>query len=79
MLHEGPPEKDEASSDDGTGGESSTELDPGTSVEAAIGIYVAQICGELAQMAAKSEFNVLANLLFLAQVEAELWARASKD
>jgi hypothetical protein len=58
---------------------SPTELSSGTSVEAAIGIYIAQLCGELAHMAAKEEFNILATLLFCAQTEAELWARASED
>lgn len=58
---------------------SPTELAPGTSVEAAVGLYIAQLCGELAQMAAKAEYNGLANLLFRAQIEAELWARASED
>jgi hypothetical protein len=59
--------------------DSPTELSPGTSVDTAIGIYIAQLCGELAQMAAKDEFDILANVLFRAQIEAELWARASED
>jgi hypothetical protein len=48
-------------------------------VEAAIGIYIAQLYGELAHMAPKDEFNILANLLFRAHLEAELCARASED
>jgi hypothetical protein len=64
---------------EGTGEESPTELAAGTSMEAATGVYIAQLCGELAQMAAKAELNGLALLLFSAQIEAELWAHASED
>jgi hypothetical protein len=79
MRHWCPRQTTEAGSYERAEEESPTELASGTSVEAAIGIYIAQLCGELAHMAAKDEFNILANLLFRAQIEAELWARASED
>jgi hypothetical protein len=85
MRHESPRQRaqsacaEEEETHEETHEEWPPELTAGPDIEAAIGDYIAQLCGELAQMAAKAEYNSLANLLFRAQIEAELWVKASHD
>jgi|GEM_PF-2485232 hypothetical protein len=81
MRHESPRQRAQSAcaEEEETHEESPPELTAGPDIEAAIGDYIAQLCGELAQMAAKAEYNSLANLLFRAQIEAELWVKASHD
>jgi hypothetical protein len=49
-------------------------LPEGTSLRIDSAAYLAPICGELAQVAAKAEFPHLADLLLQAQMEAHRWA-----
>lgn len=79
MLREPPQQITLAGETETLGEESPTELAPGTSMETATRLYIAQLCRELALMAAKSEFNILAQLLFDAEALAKFMVHTDDD